>query len=109
MKLMLNGVEYDDVAKRLQKVPVLYWLELEDQSGINTDALDSGQLSFRRMLAAYAYLIRRDAGESVTFKQAAVELVPEDALIREPSDDEDDSDDEGAEPGPKDPEAPSDD
>jgi hypothetical protein len=94
MKLILNGVEYDDVLKRLKKVPVLYWIELEDQAGINSDAIDSGSLSFRRMLAAFAYLLRRDNGEAVTFKQAALELIPDDALVDEPADD-DSSDGEG--------------
>lgn len=95
MKLILNGVEYDDVLKRLKKVPVLYWIELEDQAGINSDAIDSGELSFRRMLAAFAYLLRRDAGDSVTFKQAALELVAEDALVEEEA-----ADDEAGEPEP---------
>lgn len=84
IKLVLNGIAYENVPKLLLKIPVLYWIELEEQAGISTDALDSGSLSMRQTAACWAYLLRRNAGESVSYKQAAVELVLEDALVSDP-------------------------
>jgi hypothetical protein len=72
-RYVFGGVEYSDaeVAKALSRAPVGHYLELEDQSGVNLDDLDGNRLSWRKSLACWAFLLRRTAGEQVTFAQVA--------------------------------------
>jgi hypothetical protein len=96
-RYVFGGVEYSEaeVAKALSKAPVSLYLELEDQTHINLDDLDANRLPWRRSLACWAFLLRRSAGEQVTFTQVTEELVPGDAVIGD--DDETDDDGGGAE------------
>jgi hypothetical protein len=98
-RYVFGGVEYSDadVAGALSRAPVGHYLELEQQSGVNLDDLDGNRLSWRKSLACWAFLLRRTAGEQVTFGQVAAELVPADAVIQEEDDEEVEG---GAVPGP---------
>jgi hypothetical protein len=98
-RYVFGGVEYSDaeVAKALSRAPVGHYLELEQQSGVNLDDLDGNRLSWRKSLACWAFLLRRTAGEQVTFSQVASELVPAEAVIQEEDDEEVEG---GAVPGP---------
>jgi len=82
MKLILNGTKYE-LEKIAKRISVWQYLELEDQTGITVDDLQDGKLSAARSLAAYAFLIRRHNGDEVTFREAAEQLVPDDALFVE--------------------------
>jgi hypothetical protein len=98
-RYVFGEVEYSDaeVAKALSRAPVGIYLELEDQSGVNLDDLDGNRLSWRKSLACWAFLLRRTAGEQVTFAQVVDELVPAEAVIQEEDDEEVEG---GAVPGP---------
>lgn len=87
-KLILNGREYDDVPKALNRVPLLHWIELEDQANVTADQVDEGSIGWRKMLACYAFLLRRAEGEDVTFAQVAGETVPEDVIVPDADDDQ---------------------
>jgi hypothetical protein len=98
-RYVFGDVEYSDaeVAKALSRAPVGHYLELEQQSGVNLDDLDGNRLSWRKSLACWAFLLRRTAGEQVTFSQVTDELVPAEAVIQEDDDEEVEG---GAVPGP---------
>jgi hypothetical protein len=95
-----NGVEFESqeaFGKALSDVPLRYYIELEDQAGVNLDQL--GQSSTRKQLACYAFLMRRAAGEQITWDQLIDQpLQPNDVLIGD--DDEADDDENEAPPDP---------
>jgi hypothetical protein len=84
VKLLLNGVEYDsvdDVLKAVNRAPVLHYIELQDQAKVNLDELDARALPWRTLLACWDFLLRRAAGEQVTFVQVAGGLIPDDVVL----------------------------
>jgi hypothetical protein len=84
MKLLINGNEYDDAEKLARSVPVIHWMALEEQSGLNLDDLDEGRVNWRLYVAAVVFLIRRHhlKEHSLTFKTVANELVAEDVIVK---------------------------
>jgi hypothetical protein len=91
VKLILNGTKYEDVGAVLaaaNRVPVLHWIELEEQGHINPDDVDRRALPWRTLVVCWEFLLRRAAGEDVTFRQVAAEVVIDDVVLEDPEDGE---------------------
>lgn len=78
--LRVEGEVYDFEAIG-GRIPTIHYIELEEQSKITLEQMTTrGELSLLRSLAAWAFLIRRNNGEAVTYRKAAAEIAPDDFL-----------------------------
>lgn len=78
--LRVEGEVYDFEAIG-SNIPTIHYIELEEQSKITLELLTTkGALSVLKSLAAWAFLIRRNNGETITYRRAATDIKPSDFL-----------------------------